>query len=402
MTDPTTTNGIDRKGGIIKTTALERQDPSPDWPLDMTALTVEEQPGGHSRRLKRWLWRPALWSKVGLFIVSLFLFMLAIVLMKEGAGTLTPIIQGRLAIDNPLNSLGFGWLFAYIIMSGSPVAASALAFFDAGVISELNTYFMITGSRLGASLIVLVIGFVYILRGRDRANSLSMGLLSMFVTGTTYLVALGIGVVLLSTGILDSFQISPNNLFNSFADNIFDPILAFVGDFMPGWLLFPAGLVVILFSFKLFDKCLPQMTLKESQVGQVSRLVYRPAVMFALGAAVTLVSMSVSLSLGLLVPLSQRGFVRRENVIPYIMGANITTFIDTLFASMLLDSSSASTIVLTGMVSITIVSLILMTTILRHYERTMLSWANWATETNRHSAILLFIALLIPIILVLL
>jgi Na+/phosphate symporter len=326
--------------------------------------------------------------------------MLAIVLMKEGAGTLTPIIQNNLSINNPWNSLGFGWLFAYIVMSGSPVAASALAFFDAGVISELNAYFMITGSRLGASLIVLVIGFVYILRGRDRVSSLSMGLLSMFVTGTTYLVALVIGVALLSSGILDSFQIAPNNLFNSFINIVFDPILALVQAFMPSWLLFPAGLGVILVSFKLFDKCLPQMTLKESQVGQVSRLVYRPVVMFTLGAAVTLVSMSVSLSLGLLVPLSQRGFVRRENVIPYIMGANITTFVDTLFASLLLDSPNGATIVLTGMISITIVSLVLMTTVLRHYERTMLMWTAWATETNRHSAILLFIALLIPLILV--
>jgi len=60
--------------------------------------------------------------------------------------------------------------------------------------------------------------------------------------------------------------------------------------------------------------------LKESQVGQVSRMVYKPMVMFALGAAITMVSMSVSVSLSILVPLSNRGIIRRENVIPYIMG----------------------------------------------------------------------------------
>jgi Na+/phosphate symporter len=62
--------------------------------------------------------------------------------------------------------------------------------------------------------------------------------------------------------------------------------------------------------------------------------------------------MSVSVSLSILVPLSDRGFIRRENLIPYILGANITTFIDTLLASVLLDNPLAFTIVLVQMVSI--------------------------------------------------
>ena len=129
---------------------------------------------------------------------------------------------------------------------------------------------------------------------------------------------------------------------------------------------------VIWFSFNLFDKCLPQMTLKESQLGWMSRLVYRPWVMFALGALITMISMSVSLSLAILVPLSARGFVRRENVIPYIMGANITTFIDTLLAAVLLNNPPAFTIVLVEMFSITVVSVIILATVYRRYERGML------------------------------
>jgi hypothetical protein len=62
-------------------------------------------------------------GKVGLFLVSLFLFILALTLMKEGARDLTPLIRDRFAVTNAVSSLGFGWLFAYVIMSGSPVAA---------------------------------------------------------------------------------------------------------------------------------------------------------------------------------------------------------------------------------------------------------------------------------------
>ena len=120
---------------------------------------------------------------------------------------------------------------------------------------------------------------------------------------------------------------------------------------LPAWAVFLVGLGISMVSFNLFDRCLPQATLKDSQVGWMSRLVYRPWVMFLLGCLITTISMSVSISLSILVPLSARGFVRRENVIPYIMGANITTFVDTLLAAVLLKNPEAFTIVLVVMVS---------------------------------------------------
>lgn len=152
-------------------------------------------------------------------------------------------------------------------------------------------------------------------------------------------------------------------------------------------------------SFNLFDKCLPEMTLKESQVGRVSRLIYRPWVMFLLGSLITLISMSVSVSLSILVPLSQRGFVRRENVIPYIMGANITTFIDTLLAAVLLKNPQAFTIVLAEMLSITIISILILAFVYRRYERAMLRLVAWITDNNRHLALFMCAILIVPLIL---
>jgi Na+/phosphate symporter len=302
-------------------------------------------------------------------------------------------------VTNPANSLGFGWLFAYVVMSGSPVAAAALTFFDAGVIDKLGTFTMITGSRLGASFIVLFIGFIYVIRGRNRATSLSMGLLSLTVTGTTYIVALGVGLLLLGSGRLDNFQLQSGALLTSATDLIFDPITNFFLTFLPRWSLFIVGFGIILISFNLIDKCLPQMSVKESQVGRMSRLVYQPWVMFLLGAGITMISMSVSVSLSILVPLSQRGFVRRENVIPYIMGANITTFVDTLLASVLLNNPHAFTVVLTEMLSITIVSIIILLLIYRPYQTAMLDFVEIITTSNRNLAIFMIIILVVPIIL---
>jgi Na+/phosphate symporter len=292
------------------------------------------------------VWRRIDWLKIGLFIFSLFLFILAITLMKEGARSLAPLIRDRFAIDSPTNSLGFGWLFAYIIMSGSPVAASALTFYEAGVLDQLSTFTMISGSRLGASFIVLFIGFIYVLRGRNKSTSLSMGLLSLTVTATIHVLVLIIGSVLLQSGVFDPIQMQAGGALTALTDYVFDPIVAFAVAYLPNWALFVVGFGIIMGSFSLFDKCLPQMSIKESQVGQMSQLVYRPTIMFLLGALITMISMSVSVSLSILVPLSARGFVRRENVIPYIMGANITTFIDTLLAAVLVNHPGAVQIVM--------------------------------------------------------
>ncbi len=363
-------------------------------PADMASVAV-------AKTTTRW-WQKVSWAKIVLFVFSLFLFILAITLMKEGARPLAPFIQTTFSVTNPANSLGFGWLFAYVIMSGSPVAAAALTFFEAGVITQLGAFTMITGSRLGASFIVLFIGFVYVLRGRDRVTSLGMGLLSLLVTGSTYLVALGVGVPLLHWGVFDQVQLTRGAVLTAVTDNLFDPIANLVVQNIPGWLVFLVGLGIIMVSFNLFDKCLPHMALKESQVGQLSRLVYRPWVMFLLGAAITLVSMSVSVSLSILVPLSSRGFVRRENVIPYIMGANITTFIDTLLAAVLLGSPQAFTVVLVEMVSITLVSVLLLLTVYGRFQRGILTLTHWILAKNLRLACFMFIILLVPLVLVLL
>ena len=348
------------------------------------------------------LWKQVRPDKIGLFIISLFLFIQAIALMKEGARTLAPLLRDGFAVTDLFNCLGFGWLSAYVIMSGSPVAATALTFFDAGVIDELGTFAAITGSRLGASFVVLFIGFIYVLRGRNRATNLSMGLLSLTVTGTTYLAGFTIGIGLLKTGVLDGVAFRPSISIHSIADRIFSPLINTLARIVPGWALFPIGLGIIMASFSLFDRCLPQMALKESQMGHVSRLVYRPWVMFLLGGAITLISMSVSVSLGILVPLGNRGFVRRENVIPYIMGANITTFIDTLMVAVLLNNPPAFTIVLAEIISIALVSVIVLITFYRRYQHGALAFVDWVTATNRNLALFMLTIFVAPILLMVL
>ena len=56
--------------------------------------------------------------KIASFLVALFLFILAIQLMKEGAKALAPTLSNSPLFSNPFSTLGAGWLGAYIVLSG--------------------------------------------------------------------------------------------------------------------------------------------------------------------------------------------------------------------------------------------------------------------------------------------
>jgi sodium-dependent phosphate cotransporter len=342
------------------------------------------------------------WKKIGLGFLSIALFILAIQLMKEGARVVAPYIQGWLDIDNAANSLGFGWLSAYIILSGSPVAAVALAFFDGGIIGQFEAVTMISGSRLGASFIVLFIGFIYVLRGHERLTGLSMGLLSFVITGFLHLPGLGISYLLLAHRVIDPIRLRGGATFTSVVDLLYGSLVRLIMQMAPGWMVFAFGVGIVLISFNLLDRALPDLNLETTQFGAISRLTYRPIVMFLVGLVVTAVSMSVSISLSILVPLSARGYVRSENAIAYIMGANVSTFIDTLLVALLLNNPLATGIVLVQIVSITIVSLLVLAFLYRPYERVVLHLTSAIVGSSKNLIIFAVVILITPIILMIL
>ena len=337
--------------------------------------------------------------KLLIAVVAIMVFALALELLKKGAAGLGPFLTGTLHIQNAANTLGFGWLFAYLVLSGSPVAAIALSFFAAGTIDPVQTFAMITGSRLGASFIVVFVGLLYYLRGHQRSASIAIGILCLLVTATIYLPAAVVGYWLLTWNVLDGIQFGAPGALTGLLDLIYDPIVNAVMGAVGRWpfVVFGLGLATLLISFSLLDRALPDMTAAGSGFERIGRLVYRPMAMFALGMAITSVTLSVSVSLSILVPLSAKGFIRRENTLPYIMGANITTFIDTLFAALLVGGAPAFTIVLAEMLSVACVSIIVLLFFYGWYERMVVALLDLIMVDNRSLAIFMGVMLFVPL-----
>ena len=323
--------------------------------------------------------------------MALFLFILAIQLMKEGAKALAPALTNSPLFSNPFSTLGAGWLGAYIVLSGSPVAAVALSLYVGGVSTELQTFTMLSGSRLGASFVVLLVGFLYAVRnrGRNRSESIGMGVLALSLTAVVYIPGM-----LLGYGILDRgsrfIRLSASADVLSLIDVIWGPVLDVLTR-LPGWSLLPLGLVIILVSFRLLDSVLPQLDGERQSSSRIAWM-KRPWPMFALGCVVATLTLSVSVALTVLVPLASRGYIKREESIPYIMGANITTLADTLVAAMLLGDQVAVHIVLAEAIAVSIVSLIYLGFLYGSLRRAVTALDDWVVASSRR--LWLFVAVL--------
>lgn len=339
--------------------------------------------------------------KVLIILTSLYLFMLGLVLLTESTVFVIPLIRDILAIDTPMNALGFGWLFATLALSGSPVAATSLALLNGDALTPLQSLGMITGSRLGAASMVLVLGLIYIWRGHHKNSSLSAGILSLLVTQTIYIPAMVLCFLFFDRLSLITLNINSQFFLADWMQRITTPIIRFVQAGTPTWMWFPMGFLILVGSFALFDRGLPDLHLDESAFARVNRILYRPLASFILGAVVTLLAMSVSLSLSLLVPLSARGYIRQENIIPYVMGANITTLVDTLLAAALLQNPAALNVILAQILSVALISLLILVFSFRPYVRGLVQLNHHFNQHNRSLILYILSLLVIPLILIL-
>jgi sodium-dependent phosphate cotransporter len=325
-------------------------------------------------------------------VVALWLFVLALQLIKEGSVGLRPVLDA-VSIDGVAGHFGFGWLGAYVVMSGSPVAAVAMSLFAGGALSDVETFAMINGTRMGASLIVLVVGFVSYVTGRRNPDGLYIGVVALLTAITLWGPAMPLGLLVLDQGWLDGVHVESPGALTSVVGTISDPVVDPLADALPRLLLFVAGVGALVLGFALFDRSLPSLERPGPRFEALSQALQQRYAMFAFGVLVTLLTLSVSLSVTILVPLALKGYVRRDRVVPYVMGANIATWVDTLLAALLLDTPQGFGIVLTQMLAGTVVSMVVLLFLYEPYTRLILGTAHRVSSSRR--SLLVFLAGLI-------
>jgi solute carrier family 34 (sodium-dependent phosphate cotransporter) len=350
-----------------------------ELPSEDIALPSGEAPVRRRSGAERALW----------FVAGLGAMVTALGLMKAGAAALVPTLDGSFLTDNAWSTLGLGWLGACLVLSGSPVAASSLTLLDGGAIDRLQSFTMLTGSRIGAAFVVLVAGGVYALRhrgvGGGRRAPMSIGVLSLLMTAVAYVPGAIVGYLLLRNGTFDSLDIGSSPALTSTTDAAFGWIVDLATGVLPSWVLFPAGLGVLLVGFSCFDRVLPHIGGDDLEAGRAAWL-DRKWPMFLLGCGVCLLTLSVSVALTVLVPLVAKGYLRRANTLPYIAGANITTLADTLLAAILIGNQDAVRVVVAVTSSVTVWTVLLLAFVYGPVRCGLLAVARTVLQRRRHLA----------------
>jgi solute carrier family 34 (sodium-dependent phosphate cotransporter) len=363
-------------------------------PSDLAAL-AQATPLARAARAAWWTVRLA---------AALFVFIGALQLMKTGASSLSILEEGGYLVRNAGSTLGLGWLGALLVLSGSPIAATSLTLVAAGeesvsanAFSELQGFTMLTGSRLGAAFVVLVTAAIFALRAPDgqRKAPVTCAMFALFATAMIYVPAAFLGAGLLRWDTFHSLELSLPGQLIDLIDLVYGPLLDRAETYSPA-LVFLGGLACLLLAFKLIDTVLPTLDSDSLQSSRANWLT-RKWPMFFLGCAVALVTMSISVALTVLVPLVAKRYVKVDHVLPYILGANITTLGDTMFAAFTLDSPAAVRIVLAEVIATSVLSVFLLAFFYPQILKAMWHLQVLGAKSARRLAVFTAVLFLIPV-----
>lgn len=282
-------------------------------------------------------------------IMAILLFLFSVRLLGSTTDTLSPVIRSILEniILGDLSILGFSWVISYLLGNGSVVAALGISLFSAGLVNGSELFLLVGGSRLGAAGIVVFIGALDYFQKKHYTigKSLSLGLLSFLITYTVYIPSIFVGYFLyrrfsiLFVGF--EFSLGLNIGYLGFIEDISLLLIDLLGPIIVLLLV----IFLLFFSLKLFDSVFRSIDTEWIRENYFKKL-QNKWISFGSGLLITAVTTSIAFSLGIIVPLYNRDYIKRKEIIPYILGANISTLIDTFIIAILLGTIEGGIIIL--------------------------------------------------------
>ncbi|MFB6203047.1 MAG: sodium:phosphate symporter [Candidatus Nanohaloarchaea archaeon] len=284
----------------------------------------------------------------GLTAVLVFVFSLQ--LLTASTSELAPFLRSVLSdvITDDLSALGSGWFASYMLLNGSTVAAVGLAFLREGILDSGQYFLLASGSRLGATFIVVLIGVLEYFSGENESivDSVSVGILSFLVTYSVYIPATAAGYLLTENLGLGFLEVQGPAILRYSLGALFSPSVRLFQGFLGPSFSLAAAVAFLFLALNRFDRAFADLGRNRLAGDYVRFLLDNRWLSLLAGGLLTVLTASVSLSLGLIVPLYNQDLIRREEVVPYILGANVTTLVDTLLAATVVGTEAGMRVLL--------------------------------------------------------
>lgn len=282
-------------------------------------------------------------------VLTILAFLFAIRLLGTATEAASPVLRDVFAtlVRSDHAALGAGWLATYLVTNGSVVAALAVTLFAAGIVTFTQLFMLVAGSRLGAAAIVLLFGGLEFVRRRHYSfrKATSLGVLAFLLTLSIYLPTTVLGYLSLPWVQPQLARVTRS------LGLTFQPLTIFAGatdavvDLLGAGPAFVAGVVLLYACLEVFDRLLGTVdptTLRRHFFGRLRR----HWLSFFVGLVVTGLTTSVAFSLGVVVAPYNRGYVERREIVPYVLGANIGTLLDTVVIAFVLGTEPGAVAVM--------------------------------------------------------
>lgn len=273
------------------------------------------------------------------FLIGIFIFALQVIKLSvsENTGTILET-YARTFTSTPLKAFFFGWIGTVVSLSGSPIAATAVSLFSIGFVDTITLMYLIIGSRGGPDLVLFLVGLITLIRKRNVSRTLGLGLLEFFTTASVILAMAFFSPFIFESRInqIIAHWFQGATMYASFIQQYFEPLGEKFVSLFPDSLSFLVGFLLLIFAIFLFDRFFTLFNLRSEKMKSWFQTALRnPFFAFLLGALITSLTLSTAVSVGVLVPFYAYGIIGTSSVLAYVLAANITTLIDTLFIAIL-------------------------------------------------------------------
>jgi sodium-dependent phosphate cotransporter len=286
---------------------------------------------------------------VGL-VLLLYAFVVAIETITHASLALAPDLNKFFVSGmNPIKAIATGW-FTTIIVQSSGAVGSITAALAANEILILSTaVFILIGASLGTTIKALLISVITVSqKRRDFRHGFEIGLCYSIYS------ALLVGIVFILEFFFGFFSKTSLSIASKIGDrvslqgfpNILDIFTRPVTNILYGnfnnIILILLGLAILVLTLRFLGKTVIGVLGGEDPARSfINRHFNSKLKTYFLGAILTAIVFSSSITIGLLVPLAVARLINLKKAIPFILGADLGTSTDVLLASIVIGNVNA-------------------------------------------------------------
>jgi sodium-dependent phosphate cotransporter len=290
------------------------------------------------------------WLKWLRLIAFLYTFILSIELIKKSLTFLEPIINNFLIETlSPIKAIAVGWFFTSLAQSSGAVSSLTSAFAGQGLLDIQTAVYILVGASLGTTITSLVISLLTTSKSKtDFRHGFEIALCYSIYSALLVIVVLileGFFGLFSKTSLYLAEFIQPKISYlqiPNIVETITLPIIKIIQIVFHDFALLILGFLILIFSLKFLGKSVVQVLGGELKARKLMNKHFNsPIKIYLIGALLTAIVFSSSITIGLLVPLAVARVISLRKAIPFILGADLGTFTDTFLAAIIIGKPLA-------------------------------------------------------------